>query len=594
MNNMYSLENLYKAIEDLNYERVKDQLNNGVIIDDYAIMNKEYTEAFNWNIDANIPLNKVCKLDTTETDKQYEIFKLIAEKCVYLPPYGPNFLMISCSSKRKNYNYKLIRFIIENFKSFINEPYNKQDQEFDSDFNGQTPLMELFSTSDCFTTIQIIKLLIKNGADINARDKFLNNSLMYINLSEINLIQLSSLTYEELLNNFNLTEQTKMDLEHNFMINPPTLFIKFLIQNDIDINNKNILGITPLMHFSSHNAIELVKHLVDNKVDLIIKSDTTAYDMTINNEIKNIINSARNNNPQRINKLLSNFTIDKPMKYTTHIWDFKLSEVYKNFDCFMKKLKNQFDTTSIEIKELSPNLYKKIYTFLFEQNPDEEYSWCYKVDINIGWSSLKGLKEHCDKGNKPESFVLPKTIIYQNQELTIFKEVIDLFKQEIEIRENFKNLETIFVKQKKNLGYGRNSIFKIDLSNAKLNRQFYTDVEKFESALDKIFLEIGTRRNCPKIEILTQELEDKSIELRITQLDSYSSRNAKELLQRANEKGDMFDIKKSLENLCDWSIESSFEDENFRVNILYSNNVKKIVPLTTKAKGFSHIFRFYK
>ena len=50
----------------------------------------------------------------------------------------------------------------------------------------------------------------------------------------------------------------------------------------------------------------------------------------------------------------------------------------------------------------------------------------------------------------------------------------------------------------------------------------------------------------------------------------------------------------SLQNICDYNVESSYEDTNFRVNFLHSNNVKDIEILDEKPKRFAHILRFYK
>lgn len=54
------------------------------------------------------------------------------------------------------------------------------------------------------------------------------------------------------------------------------------------------------------------------------------------------------------------------------------------------------------------------------------------------------------------------------------------------------------------------------------------------------------------------------------------------------------DIVENLKNLCDYSIESSHENNYFRVNFLHTNNVKDIEILSEKSKGFTHILRFYK
>ena len=171
--------------------------------------------------------------------------------------------------------------------------------------------------------------------------------------------------------------------------------------------------------------------------------------------------------------------------------------------------------------------------------------------------------------------------------LTKFGEIIDLFKQEIEIRRDFKNLTTIFERINDNLGNDFN------LTTQKLERQFYTDVEKLTITLDKIFDGMKKHSNYKDIEVIANESEDGTIELRITQVGSPSTLSSEKLLAEV-EDGDFADIKANLTNLCDWSVEGSFEERNFRINYLKSNNVKDIVELDDKLIGFTHILKFYK
>ncbi|KIM12244.1 MAG: hypothetical protein KU38_04985 [Sulfurovum sp. FS08-3] len=304
-----------------------------------------------------------------------------------------------------------------------------------------------------------------------------------------------------------------------------------------------------------------------------------------------IIKANKSHNPQKLITILSNFTLDKPLKYSTHYWDFELKKEYGGFDGFMQAVAINFESIDRELKELSPNLHQKIYTFLFEKKPREDYSWCSRADINIGWSSLQGLKEHCNSGKKPSEFKLPTIIEMENEDITNFKQVIELFKQEIEIRSEFNNLEEIFEAQYDNIG----EQFEYDPYQSKLKKQFYTDRESLLNAINSIFVEMGKRAEYPQIEVSTQEREDRSIEITITQINSTLDKDPQELLHKIkNGGGDLGNIKKLLSNLCDWSIEGRFEERDFRVNILKSNNIKDIEISKSSPKGFSHILRFYR
>lgn len=518
-------------------------------------------------------------------NKRLEIVKILLENGADVNLISP--LMALCSNndgfeidffgeQKNNTDIERVYIDVEIVKLLLKYGANIND----ADSNGKSILMEVCDRKE--NGFDIAKILIENNVDINHKDNNGNSVLMLLNDYQI----------DKIIPDF---KEDGSYYEEEKEIYPSEELMTLLLKNGADINTKNKMGMTPLMHYSLKGEDRLVKILLENGADVNAKSEMTAFDLAQNDEIKTLIQSSKNNSPQGLVKLLANFTIDKPIKYTTHDWDFgELKKEYKNFDGYMDAVKKQFESIKNELEELSPNLYKKVYTFLLETNPDEHYSWCHKTHVKIGWSSLDGLQEWCDNGNKPESFTLKKPICYEEdfetRKLTKFKDIINLFKQEIEIRANFNNLENLFANQVEALG----SNFNLDLSAAKLSRQFYTDVEKFSNALDRIFADMGTRIEYSNIKVITTELEDRSIEIKITQIDSYSSMSSTALLQRAKQAGDISEIKNALINLCDWSIESSFEGENFRVNFLHSNNVKDIEILETKPRGFTHILRFYK
>lgn len=369
-------------------------------------------------------------------------------------------------------------------------------------------------------------------------------------------------------------------------------FIKKTIESGANINFQDNNGMTPLMHACKKNKKDIVNILLKNSCNLETEDNTfrkvlyyTRGDYEL---IKIILAKYDSSGGEKLVKILKNFTKDTPIKYTTHSWDFgTLEDEYKNFNGFLDKARGQFDGFSDELKNLSPNLYKKIYAFLFEINPEDNYSWCSKEKINIGWSSLKGLKEWCDSGNKPQNFdVSSLDLIIENEDISTFDEIINLFKQEIEIRSDFKNLSKIFLDKQKDLGK------KFTLKPKKLDKQFYADTQKLNYAISKIFEEIKKRDDFSEVNVFTKELEDDSIELHIVHKGSYATKDAKGMLNEA-EDGDFADIKESLSNMCDWSIENSFDSKNYRINYLKSKSINDEEELLEKVDGFTHILRFY-
>ena len=112
---------------------------------------------------------------------------------------------------------------------------------------------------------------------------------------------------------------------------------------------------------------------------------------------------------------------------------------------------------------------------------------------------------------------------------------------------------------------------------------------------DRIFKEIKSKIAFPKITVeAIENKESNSIELKIIQVGSEANLTAKEMLDKVSG-GDTSIIKENLQNLCDWSIESSKGDENYRINYLKSDNsIDEVERLEYKPIGFTHILRFYK
>jgi len=291
----------------------------------------------------------------------------------------------------------------------------------------------------------------------------------------------------------------------------------------------------------------------------------------------------KEHNPQKLVKILTNFREDTPIKYTTHLWDMNFKKEYGDFDGYISKVKEQWLKIEVELMELSPRLHTKIYNFLF--NSDDT--------ICIGWSSLKGLKEWCNEGNEPFYFRLEKPYKVQNKTISTFEDIINIFKQEIQIRNENNILENIFIDIEEKLDDESEGVFGIETIKLK-GKSFYTDVETFKSVLNRIFSEIKKRKEFNEIKVEAVEYDNESyIDLKIIQIGSQSNRSSKDMLNIADG-GDSDEIKKALTHLCDWSIESSNEDENYRINYLRDDSVREVEILDDKPIGFTHIMRFYR
>jgi len=313
-------------------------------------------------------------------------------------------------------------------------------------------------------------------------------------------------------------------------------------------------------------------------------------------EFDNIMSFSQHN-PQKLVKLLTNFRKDTPIKYTTHIWDMSFKEDYGDFKTYLLRVTEQWNEIEEQLKELSPRLYEKIYNFLLNKDVDSK-SWCSKDGdaLNIGWSSLEGLEEWCNKGNDPFNFKLTTSYKINNSTITTFGEVITLFKQEIQIRNENNMLENIFIDIEEQLDEQYDGLFEFELVNLK-GKTFYTDTEIFRNLLvDRIFKDITKEErhqyNKIKVEIGPNNSLDYH-ELRIIQIGSQSNQSSHDMLNHHG--ADTSIIKEGLTNLCDWSIESSSATENYRINYLKSDaTLDDIEPLDYKPEGYTHIMRFYK
>lgn len=299
--------------------------------------------------------------------------------------------------------------------------------------------------------------------------------------------------------------------------------------------------------------------------------------------------------PKTTVDLLKNFSANnQDLKYTTHSWEFGK---FKSYDDFLIKIQRNWDEVSEELKAQNNKLQAKINNFLFNKNlgtkTENEYyiNWGEKR-LKFGWSSPEVKQFYDSTRNNPLICPVPDKIRNLDKEwnLLLFKDYVDVFKNEIEFREDSNNLEKLFLaKRKEILSYD----FKIKLQNLK-GISFYTDVAYFSKIIEIIFLEsFKPRPQFPNI-LVNLKKEENHYLLSITQEGSSSSRNIDDE-RFINPSGTIASICENMKNLADFSICATFNDGKlYRINYLVSNDVPLVEELTYNLyDGFTYEFKFY-
>ncbi|WP_343692623.1 reverse transcriptase domain-containing protein [Chitinophaga sp.] len=307
--------------------------------------------------------------------------------------------------------------------------------------------------------------------------------------------------------------------------------------------------------------------------------------------------------PQSLVKLLSKFSENNSaLKYATHSWESGVMDgQFTSYKNFKEKLNIEFKEISSDLRTLNYKLWSKIYSFLLLENQNGQYSRKGQLTpyswgthgLNIGWSSVE-LEKWCEKnpGRDPYDYPLHEKRIFDRTQLSQFSQVVDIFKNEIEIRTEGNKLERIFIDlRKKHLGGDFVTPNYIGLKQL----SFYTDVDLLTKGLNKIFREIGKRTNFPNVTISAEnKINLGLVEISILQHKSYNLQLTSDEMISSIQSGDFGDIAGWFNNICDWSVESRFKDGNFRINFLTSNKKDPAKKGTDNVQGFTHILRFYK
>jgi hypothetical protein len=306
----------------------------------------------------------------------------------------------------------------------------------------------------------------------------------------------------------------------------------------------------------------------------------------------------RNNTPQKLVETLTKFTTAKSnLKHTTHNWDMSQREgKWKDINSFLEDIKEDWKGIDDDLKNISSNLHSTIEAFLFNDKLGDNDTWG-EHHLKIGWSSPE-LIEWCNENPKesPFNYMLDnsKREVIEGVAIDRFSDVINIFKNEIEIRSDKNQLKKIFRNLKKTLK--SDFILSIDVSLEGV--EFYTDVESFKESLVLIFKMMQERESSPQIKVWAEKFIDQGyIELYITQITSSTRKEPQEIINKIqkDDGGDMGKILSKLSSLCDWSIEYPFDEKkSYTIDLLDSETNQITFEKANNIEGFTHILRFYK
>lgn len=327
-------------------------------------------------------------------------------------------------------------------------------------------------------------------------------------------------------------------------------------------------------------------------------------------------------NPKAISAFLNNFKLNTALKFCTHIWD--PTDFLSSTAAFYEKLNKEKEEYNFSnLFNYNRQLYNLLNYFLFIPNQEVVngvplFGWPGNLnDLKIGWQFPEKLLRNWSEANfdipdeinrkKPFQFPIPEALRpkkrIKNIEIANFEDVVNIFKTEIQFRGDENNLlnNAKFLLKKYNLQSSNLEILdKLD---------FYTYTKGVINAIDKIFSTFQKLNESKKNVDFEIIHESNYLIICITQIDSFPAKKLN--INEPNQffSGDSIAIASHLFSLCDYSIISKFNNEDFiEIEILKDEteaepdgqNIKKILSNYAvrgvdpkRVNGFTHKLKFY-
>jgi len=357
---------------------------------------------------------------------------------------------------------------------------------------------------------------------------------------------------------------------------------------------------------------EILKRL--EKVENAIYKNKSINTVTESNFIKPKNNNIKQkiHNPKKILEWLIIFTINNTaIKFSTHLWD--QNDLFNDYASFISQLNNEFQKYSfIEMANYNSNLYwEKVYPFLFQKeltsiqgDSKKPFGWG-KHKIKVGWQYPSILKKWTDinTGKLPFSMELPDEIkptkTINGKTIKYFEDIVNLFKKEIEFRDNDLYIEIKVLLS--NILPNHKINYKTLESLKGLN--FYTNTEYVIKAIERILKMIKSRSASIEVEIKgSYDVNNKEYIVEILHLKSFSDKPINDpKITQSKSSGDLSILNTTLMSLCDFSLESRFKNENnenefYRVDYLYNgvdhNKWMPRIKVIEDTPGFKYILKF--
>jgi histidine kinase-like protein len=357
--------------------------------------------------------------------------------------------------------------------------------------------------------------------------------------------------------------------------------------------------------------LEILENLIKNNPNLNKGVDKGLEKNKINKSQRKQPRT-KHHNPKKILEWLRLFTVNNTaIKFSTHLWD--QNDLFKDYENFISLLNDEFQKYNFkEMVDFNSNLYwNKVYPFLFQKKltsiqkeGESTFGWG-KHKIKIGWQYPDVIAEwnKLNPGKSPFTMELPDDLKpdkpIRGKTVKYFEDVVNLFKKEIEFRDNDLYIEI------------KAAIAEI-IPNHRIEEEklqslrgvsFYTNTEYVVKAISRILQMIKSKSSSTDVSIsCTFDSEQKEYALEILHHQSFSDRpknDPKVLLK--GDSGDMGILRTTLTSLCDFSIESRFKNEKreskfYRIDYLYDGIEEKDwqpeIYEIDNMEGFKFILKF--